>query len=313
MAPLYIACICLPFYTLSTMCDGLARSYNWIGLALVPFAVLRPILLVALMAAMHAAGIALDAKATMIAVAVTMAATTLMQVVMLDRRLDKAVARGPKTYDVKGWLATSLPITAMWSFYTLLTYTDVLVLQQFRSPEEVAHYYAASKTLALVSFVYFSVATAAAHRFTALHVAGERERLTEFIASSVRWVFWPSLAATLLILACGIPMLWLFGPKFVAAYPIMFILAIGFIARASVGPAERLLNMLGEQRLCAAVYAAAFTTNVIGCFALAGPYGGTGVAIATVTAFIVETDAAVHGRQAPPRRAHADLAAGRAG
>jgi O-antigen/teichoic acid export membrane protein len=102
-------------------------------------------------------------------------------------------------------------------------------------------------------------------------------------------VFWPSLAATLLILACGIPMLWLFGPKFVAAYPIMFILAVGFIARASIGPAERLLNMLGEQRLCAVVYAVAFTTNVIGCFALAGPYGGTGVAIATVTAFIVET------------------------
>ena len=37
-------------------------------------------------------------------------------------------------------------------------------------------------------------------------------------------------------------------PDFVAGYPLMFILAIGLIARAAVGPAERLLNMLGEQR-----------------------------------------------------------------
>ncbi len=288
IAPLYVACICLPFYTLSMMCDGLARTYNWIGLALIPFAILRPILLVAVMAAMHVAGVMLDAKATMIAVAVTMAASTLLQIVMLDRRLASVVSAGPKVYDVPGWLKTSLPITAMWSFYTLLTYTDVLVLQQFRPPEEVAHYYAASKTLALVSFVYFSVATAAAHRFTTYHVAGELERLAEFIASSVRWVFWPSLAATLMILAFGKPMLWLFGPKFTEGYPFMFILAVGFIARASVGPAERLLNMLGEQRRCAMVYAVAFAVNVSGCLLLAGPYGGMGVAIATATSFVVE-------------------------
>ena len=56
----------------------------------------------------------------------------------------------------------------------LLTYTDVLVLRQFRPPEEVAHYYAAAKTLALVAFIYFSVSAAVAHRFAAYHVAGDR-------------------------------------------------------------------------------------------------------------------------------------------
>ena len=36
----------------------------------------------------------------------------------------------------------------------------------------------------------------------------------------------------------------------------MLILAVGLMARASLGPVERLLNMLGEQRACAPVYAA---------------------------------------------------------
>ena len=65
------------------------------------------------------------------------------------------------------------PIFVVWAFYMLLTYTDVLVLRQFRPPEEVAHYYAAAKTLALVTFIHFSVAAAVAHRFAAHHVSGD--------------------------------------------------------------------------------------------------------------------------------------------
>ena len=114
-----------------------------------------------------------------------------------------------------------------------------------------------------------------------------------------------------MILAFGKPILWLFGPNFDDGYPLMFILAIGFIARAAVGPAERLLNMLGEQRRCALVYAVVFAVNLAGCLAVAGPYGSVGVAIVISTSFVVEFDPAVPDRQAPARPAHADLAAGR--
>ena len=43
----------------------------------------------------------------------------------------------------------------------------------------------------------------------------------------------------------------------------MFILAVGMLSRAAVGPAERLLNMLGERKQCALVYAAAFAINLV--------------------------------------------------
>ena len=56
------------------------------------------------------------------------------------------------------------------------------MLQQFRSPDDIAIYYAASKTIALVSFVYFAVSAAVAHRFSEYHVTGDRERLAEFLA-----------------------------------------------------------------------------------------------------------------------------------
>ena len=100
---------------------------------------------------------------------------------------------------------------------------------------------------------------------------------------------WPSLAATVLLLIFGRPMLSLFGPQFTDGYHLMFILAAGLLARAAIGPIERLLNMLGQQRVCAAVYAGAFALNLVLCFALIPLLGMAGAAIATASALIFES------------------------
>ncbi|MBX9846284.1 MAG: lipopolysaccharide biosynthesis protein [Xanthobacteraceae bacterium] len=289
MLPFYLACASLPFYALSLMCDGLARSYNWIGLALAPHSLLRPAVLFALMAIAYFVGLPIDARTVMTAMALAIWSTSLLQLWMVDRRLATVVSSGPRRYEVRRWFGLSLPIIAMWSIYTMLAYADVLLLQQFRPPEDVAHYYAAVKTLMLVGFIHFSVSAAVAHRFTALHVAGERDKLAAFVAKSVRWTFWPSLAATLVMLALGRPLLWLFGPAFTVGYPYMLILAVGLMARAAVGPAERLLNMLNEQRICAVIYAIAFAANAGVCIMLAPQFGGMGAAIATSAAIVLES------------------------
>lgn len=289
LVPLYLACATLPFFALSNMLDGIARSYNWINLALVPPYLLRPLILVGLMAAMHAAGLTADATAAMTAAVIATWSTAIVQLAVLDRRLADAVAPGPKVYEAGSWLAVSLPILTVWGFYTLLTYTDVLVLRQFRPADEVAHYFAAGKILALVAFIYFAVSASVGHRFAEYDAAGDRERVAALMAAAVRWTFWPSLAATALALALGRPLLSLFGPEFVHAYPLMFVFAAGLMARAAVGPAERLLNMLGAQRLCAVVYAAAFVTNLLACLALIPRYGALGAAISTAVALTVES------------------------
>ncbi len=90
-------------------------------------------------------------------------------------------------------------------------------------------------------------------------------------------------------LALGEPLLRLFGPDFVSGYYLMFILAVGLLARASVGPAERLLNMLGERRSCALVYAGAFAIDLVLCIALLPPLGIAGAAIANAVALVVES------------------------
>ena len=287
--PFYLICIALPFYACTFMFDGLARSYNWINVALWPAYIVRPLLLVAGVAAARAAGWSVNATTVTAVLAITTWLSALGQLAILERRLGSVVPAGRKTYDLRLWLGTALPIVLVWGMYTLLTSTDILVLKIFQPAEEVAHYYAAAKTLALISIIQYAVAAAAAHHFTAYHVAGDRNGLAAFAAGTVRWVFWPSLAGCLVMLLFGKWVLGLFGEGFRDGYPVIVALAVGQMARACVGPAERLLNMLGQQRSCAFAYAAAFAVNVIGCFVLAPRFGGIGVACATAAAFVVES------------------------
>ena len=99
----------------------------------------------------------------------------------LNTRLRKCIEPGPKAYDLKLWLGTALPILMAESFFLMLAYADVLMLQQFRPPEDVAVYYAAVKTLSLVAFINFSIAATSAHRISAYHAAGDREGLVNFL------------------------------------------------------------------------------------------------------------------------------------
>ncbi len=53
----------------------------------------------------------------------------------------------------------------------------------------------------------------------------------------------------------------------------MFILIIGFLFRSEMGPAEFLLSMLGEQKLCATLLLSAALLNVALNIALVPAYG----------------------------------------
>ena len=289
IVPLYLACFALPIYGVMHTQEGIARSYNWVNLSNLPPFVLRQVILILLMGAAYFLKFSTSAVTAMICSVLSMWISTVVQFVILSGRLKTKIKAGPRAFDVRHWFAISIPIFLVEGFYLLLTYADVIVLKQFSPSRDVAIYYAASKTLALVAFVYYAVAQTAAHKFTEFHVSGDRERLANFLAHVTRLTFWPSFGATALVLVFGMPLLWLYGREFVEGYYLMFILAIGLLARASVGPVERLLNMLGQQYACAVVYATAFAINVGLCVLLIPWLGPAGAAVSTSTALVVES------------------------
>lgn len=289
LVPLSIACIILPVYGVMHVQDGIARSYNWPNLALLPPFVFRQMIVIAAMAVAYVAGLPTDATTGIVIAAISIWACAIGQYVVLSRKLKREVPAGEKHYDIPRWIMVSIPMFVIDGIYVVLMYVDVLILKQYRSPEEIAVYYAAAKTMALVSFVYFAVAAASAHKFSEYFEAGDRARLANFARDAIRWTFWPSLAACGIVLALGWPLLWLFGERFVTGYHLMFVLAIGILARAAIGPGERFLAMLGEQKSCAAAALGALAVNLVLCFTLIPHYGVMGAAISTSCAFIVES------------------------
>src|SRR5258705_2145764 len=289
ITPLFIGCLTLPAFVVANTQDGIARSHDWMRLGLMPQFIVRQSLIIGFTAGPFALGFDLGATPAMLASAAAVWIAMIGQMIVLNRRLGRHVRPGPKAYDFRGWLAISLPILMVEGFYLLLSYTDVLVLQQFRSSEEVGVYFAVVKTLALVSFIHHAMSAPTAHRFAEYHASGDRARLSAYVAHAIKWTFWPSLAATILLLAMGKPLLWLFGPQFVVGYDIMFVAAIGLVVRSAVGPVERLLNMLGHPHICALGYALAFAMYVVLCVALVPRFGGHGAAAATSISLVFET------------------------
>jgi O-antigen/teichoic acid export membrane protein len=289
VVPLYVGCATLPAFVVANTQDGIARSHDWMRLGLMPQFVIRQALIIGVTAGMFVLGFHLGATAAMLASAAAVWIAMIGQMIALNHRLAGHVAPGPKAYDVRFWLSISLPILMVESFYLLLSYTDVLVLQQFRPSDEVGVYFAVVKTLALVSFIHYAMSATTAHRFAEYHALGDQARLSAYVAHAIKWTFWPSLAATIALLALGKPLLWLFGPQFVVGYDIMFVAAIGLVVRAAVGPVERLLNMLGHQYVCALAYGLSFVMNVVLCVALVPRFGGHGAAATTSISLVFET------------------------
>jgi O-antigen/teichoic acid export membrane protein len=287
--PLYIACLALPMYALLHVQSGIARGHSWMPLALLPIYVIRQLLLIGMMGIAYVAAFPTDAiTATVVSVA-TLWLVSLGQSLVLNRKLAAKIGPGLKTYEIKTWLATSLPMVMVEGLYLLLTYCDVLLLNLFQGPEDIAIYYAAGKTLALVAFVHYAVTQTTMHKFSKHHVSGDRRQLAASLSHAIRLTFWPSLAATILVLIGGIPLLWLFGSDFVAGYPLMFVLAIGLLARSAIGPLAPLLNVIGQQRVCAAIFAAAFAINVVLCLIFIPVFGTMGAAISTAIALVFES------------------------
>ena len=288
VVPFYLGIVCLPMIALSDTLEGTARANSWAMLALAPIYLLRPILILAMMGGAILAGYAPDARSAMTVAIVATWATTLFQFISIVPVTAREVGHVRPAFRMREWVLVSLPIFLIEGFFFMLTNADVLMVGWFMQPNDVAVYFATVKTLALVHFVYFAVKAGVAQRYAQYAHGDNREQLGVFARETVTWTFWPSLAMGAAVLVIGKPMLMLFGPGFDAGYPLLFVLVAGVVARASVGPAESLLTMSGNQNVCAMVYGATLAINVVLNVILIPIMGLWGAAVATAIAMACE-------------------------
>jgi O-antigen/teichoic acid export membrane protein len=286
MLPAYLALACVPLYALTWVQDGIGKAFAWMGLSMLPPYVLRPALILVGVVIAHVAGLPMEATTAVGAAIVATWGAGLVQTLLMNRRLAATTGTGADQYDFPVWLRMSWPLLVIAACEFTLQSADVLIVSHYMTPTDVGIYFAAAKTMSLILFVHYAVGSAVANRFAALGARGDRDSLDAFAREAAHWTFWPSLAAGLVLLALGIPLLWLFGPQFVTGYPVMLILVVGFLFRASMGPSEFLLNMLGKQSISAAVQVTVAVMSVVLNLLLVPYYGLIGAAMATSAALM---------------------------
>lgn len=288
VAPFVLGALTLPMIALGDTLEGTARANSWPVKALSPTYIVRPVLILVTMVVALKAGFPADAKTAIIAAVIATYATTIVQLLAITNSMEKIVASGPTQVNFGEWIGVSLPIFLVEGCLFLLTNADVLVVGHYLEPTRVAVYFATAKTLALVHFVYFAVKAGVSQRYAQLIHTGTKDELAAFVLSSARWTFWPSLVMGLFVLAVGKPLLGLFGHSFVEGYPMLFVMVLGVLMRASVGPSESLLNMSGYQRICAWIYAATLFVSLGLCMVYIPIYGLWGAAASFSAGMVFE-------------------------
>lgn len=279
--PLLIAALALPALAMADVQDGIARAYEKMELALVPAYIVRPVLIIGLVAlSTWAMGYNHTASSVMSITVLAAYLIMLSQALGIKTSITRHIPKGPQKRHTKLWLATSFPIFLSDTLYLLFGYTDILIMGLFVPSKDIGIYFAALKTFALMAYVSYSVGMATASRIATLHLQGRHHELQLFIRKSARWTLGLSLATSAALLIAGPWILGLFGPAYKEGYPLMTIFALGLLARASVGPVDRVLTMTGHQTLVAKIFAVTLGINIALCFLLIPPFGTTGAALA---------------------------------
>lgn len=286
--PMALALLALPAFAMTDYQDGVGRSQSWLTLALAPPYIFRPALLIGFVGMAFFAGWQMSAQTAAYALVAAMWLTAIAQYLLQKRALGKVLPAGPRQYRLKFWVVVSLPVLLMEGFTLVMMNMDVLLLDLFVDPDQIGIYYATARTISLIAFVHFAVGAAVMPRFATSYANGDNAAIQRLLKQSRMWTLLPSLAGGVALIALGKPLLWLFGPEFTAGYSLMFILVLGLLARAAVGPTQGLLVVTGRQNVAAFVLSGAVIANVVLNLSLIPKFGLAGAAWATSIAYGLE-------------------------
>lgn len=192
------------------------------------------------------------------------------------------------TFRSRAWAASLLPLTLIAGLQIIVSKTDILMLRALRGPEDVGLYYVASQLGNLVFIAKAGVMMVIGPRMARLHSRGHTAAMQTELADAARFIVLAGLPVALGILVFGSTFIpWMFGAEFSGAFSAAAILAIGYLCMGLFGSVETLLKMTGHEGVILSTIVGAIVVNVSLNFALIGPYGPMGAALATAITMVL--------------------------
>ena len=274
----------VPLIVLQDFLEAIARGLDKPALGIAPAMLLRHAAIIAGMLALTLAGADGDALTIMSFTVVGLVASTAVQFVLIRKSLSGLIGIARPRYHAGYWFRTALPIAVLDGAEVLFNNADILVLGLFMPPEVVAFYFAATRLSQVLGYVPYGITAATAQKYAALAAHKDHAGLQRLVGSVSRVATAATLAGAVVLSALGVPLLSLFGDGYEAAAVTIPILCLGLVAACAFGPGEDVLTMLGEERICSAVFGLALATNLGLNFVLVPIWGMLGAAFATAFA-----------------------------
>jgi len=286
---MWLALLLVPLVSLGSLRGAMLRGLRKVVLGQMPEQVIRPAVLLLLIALLYVAGHGFENAVAVMAVQIASVATAFscgLYFFMKNRPPELAAAQ-PEFRSTSAWLHSSIPFGLSAAMQLINGRTDILVLGLFRDDAEIGIYRVAVQLAALVIFAQQAVNAIQGPHVAHLYAAGEMKKLQKMITKSSRAIFAFSISIVIVLVLFGEPIIRIaFGPRYGAAYWPLVILSVGQLVNASMGAVANVLNMTGHERDTTRIILFGALLNVGLNFALTPSFGMTGAAVATASGLI---------------------------
>lgn len=290
---LFVA-MALPFLAVEYFLDGIARAMGWFKVTALTIYIARPLLTALAVFALYRMQIELDAQTASTVLVLALAATAITLYLLVRRALWTANKDlSPRLTLHRLWLRSSLPMLVVATLDDLLMYGDVVLVGLLLSPADAAIYFVAGRVLALAAFAQYALYFVYGRVFSMAVAGGSKTVLRrEFLRSTAATIA-TTIAAVGVTMIVAPYLLKLFGAEYPSAINFVWLLGLGFLARAIGGQAHELLMIAGKQKELVITNAVAIIAGIVLITVFTQKFGLPGAALAAALTLVIRSTALV--------------------
>ena len=289
-----LALLCAPAVSFANLYQDLSRARQWLGLALLPFFVFRPLLTAVLAVACWVLlQRALGATTVLGVVGLSLVVVVSIQAMLYHQREQQLAAATPHTTQASlEYHPSRLFVTAMPVFFTrcaglVITYSNVLLVGFLAGPAAAGAYFAAERLAQLASIPAAVVAAVNQQAMAGAHASEDAVGLQKITTQSAHGSLWPTLAVGVGLVVLSNPLLQLFHNDFADARTVLIALVASNVVAVLMGPAQDVLIMTGRQRKIPRVMFISAAVHVISLVVLVPQIGALGAALSSIASGLV--------------------------
>jgi len=280
----WLCCVGLPLWAGQGLRASALQALRQVVRAQVPEQIVRPTLHAVLV------GLLLLCTAWTLSAPVVMALNLLailvafvLLTVWLRQCLPEGARSAAPVMELHKWRNVTLPLYVMAGTHLLMSQVDTVTVGMLVGTTEAGIYAVAARLAQLIVFGLTAINTVAGPMISQLHSTGRNEELQRVATVTSRGILAYSLPVCLVMMVGGKFMLSLFGPSFVAGYPVLVILTLGQLVNALTGSVGLILTMTGNQLEALRILVGSAALNVLLNALLVSRWGIIGAAVATGT------------------------------